>query len=292
MLRSLAIALPFAAALVAIVPQAASSQALSGPTEPPLAERAPHLDEMLRTLRIFEIIEVMSAEGVAGAQALEDDMFPGEGGAAWAAQANRIHGTDRMIGLFEDAFPVDAVTEEEAARATAFFTAEPGATIAEAELATRRAFLDPVIEEAAGEAFRAAVVEEDPRLDLLTGFIDANDLVERNVSGALNSNFAFYRGLADGDAFEVEIPEDLMLNEVWGQEAQLRRDTVEWLYSFQLAAYSGLSDADLEAYIAFSETEAGQALNAALFAAFDVMFEQLSYELGQSAAVFIAGEDA
>jgi hypothetical protein len=122
---------------------------------------------------------------------------------------------------------------------------------------------------------------EDPRIDLLTDFIETNDLVERNVSGALNSNFAFYRGLSDGGAFEVEIPEELMLAEVWGQEPELRRDTIEWLYSFQLSAYSGLEDADIEAYTAFSATDAGAALNAALFAAFDTVFNQLSYELGE-----------
>jgi hypothetical protein len=55
----------------------------------------------------------------------------------------------------------------------------------------------------------------------------------------------------------VEIPEELMLSEVWGQEPELRRDTIEWLYSFQLSAYSGLSDADIEAYTAFSATDAG-----------------------------------
>jgi hypothetical protein len=41
-----------------------------------------------------------------------------------------------------------------------------------------------------------------------------------------------------------------------------------------------------------SETQAGAALNAALFAAFDRVFNQLSYELGVAAAGFIVGEDA
>jgi hypothetical protein len=79
-----------------------------------------------------------------------------------------------------------------------------------------------------------------------------------------------------------------MLAEVWGQEPELRRDTIEWLYSFQLSAYAGLQDADIEAYSAFSATPAGANLNAALFAAFDEVFNQLSYELGEAAAGFIA----
>jgi hypothetical protein len=235
---------------------------------------------------------IMATEGVEAAMSLEADMFPDNGGAPWALEANRIHGADRMIALFEDAFPVDLMSEAEVAQVTAFFTAEPGIGIAAAEVAGRRAFLEPGVEELANDAFREAVTEEDPRIDLLTDFIEANDLVERNVSGALNSNFAFYRGLSDGGAFEVEIPEELMLAEVWGQEPELRRDTIEWLYSFQLSAYAGLQDADIEAYSAFSATTRRGALNAALFAAFDEVFNQLSYELGEAAAGFIVGEDA
>lgn len=258
----------------------------------PLAERAPEVVEMLETLRIYEILEVMAREGVDAAETLEADMFPGEGGAAWIAAANRIHGADRLTRLFEEAFPVDGITPEQTAQVTAFFSADPGRTIAEAELTARSVFLEKGVEEAANAAFRDAVEDGDPRLDILTDFITVNDLIERNVTGALNSNFAFYRGLVDGGAFEVDLPEDLMLNEVWGQEAELRRDTIEWLYSFQLFAYDSLSDADLEAYVAFSETEAGAALNTALFTAFDAMFEEVSYDLGAAAARFVAGEDA
>ncbi|MDG4648816.1 hypothetical protein P6F26_10210 [Roseibacterium sp. SDUM158017] len=292
MSRSLILATSIAVALAGAVPVASGAQTMPGASLPPLSERAPHVEEMLEALHLYEVLAIMASEGIEAARTLEADMFPGEGGAAWSAEAHRIHGEDRMTGLFEDAFPLDALSEEEVAQVTAFFTAEPGARIADAEVEARRAFLDPRAEDMANAAFRAAIAEGDPRIELLTGFIEANDLVERNVAGALNSNFAFYRGLADGGAFEVEIPEDLMLSEVWAQEPQLRRDTIEWLYSFQLSAYDDLSDSDLEAYVAFSGTEAGQALNAALFAAFDTMFEQLSHELGDAAAGFIAGEDA
>ena len=130
-----------------------------------------------------------------------------------------------------------------------------------------------------------------PRLELLEAFNDANSLVDLNVAGALNSNFAFYRGLADGDAFEIDLPEDIMLAEIWGQEPEIREETVLWLYSYQLMAYDELSDADVQAYIDLSESPAGQALNRALFAAFDAMFEAVSYDLGAAAALFVAGEE-
>lgn len=280
-----------AAATPVLAPQRADAQARPDSVGTAMPDRAPHVVEMLEALRLYEILGIMATEGVEAAMTLEADLFPGEGGAPWAAEANRIHGTDRMIGLFEAAFPVDRMSEAQVAEVTAFFTSEPGRSIAAAEVAGRRAFLEPGVEDLANEAFLEAISAEDPRLDLLTEFIETNDLVERNVSGALNSNFAFYRGLSDGGAFEVEIPEELMLAEVWGQEPELRRDTAEWLYAFQLSAYAGLADADIEAYVALSETEAGEALNAALFSAFDTVFNQLSYELGVAAAGFIAGQD-
>ena len=203
MFRKLFAALPVAALLLggalAMAPDRARAQ---GAPAAPLAERAPHVVEMLEALRLYEILGIMATEGIEAALTLEGDLFPGAGGAAWAAEANRINGADRLTELFEDAFPVDLMAEAHAAQVTEFFTAEPGARIAAAEVAGRRAFLEPGVEELANEAFREAVAEEDPRVDLLTEFIETNDLVERNVSGALNSNFAFYRGLSDGGAFE------------------------------------------------------------------------------------------
>jgi hypothetical protein len=56
-------------------------------------------------------------------------------------------------------------------------------------------------------------------------------------------------------------------------------------------AYQPLSDADLEAYIAFSRTPEGQVLNRALFAAFDALFNALSRDLGLAAARLMAGQD-
>jgi hypothetical protein len=92
---------------------------------------------MLEALRLYEILEIMATEGVEAAMSLEADMFPDAGGAPWALEANRIHGSDRMIALFEDAFPLDLMSEAEVAQVTAFFTAEPGIGIAAAEVAGR-----------------------------------------------------------------------------------------------------------------------------------------------------------
>ena len=109
--------------------------------------------------------------------------------------------------------------------------------------------------------------------------------------GAMNANLAFYRGLSESGAFPAEMTEDQMLSDVWAQEPDVRAETTDWLYPFLSLAYQPLSDDQLEAYIAFSETAAGDRLNGALFAAFDKVFTQISYDLGRAAAGQMQGED-
>jgi hypothetical protein len=92
----------------------------------PWRSARPQVVEMLEALRLYEILGIMATEGVEAAMSLEADMFPDNGGAPWALEANRIHGADRMIALFEEAFPLDLMSEADVAQVTAFFTAEPG----------------------------------------------------------------------------------------------------------------------------------------------------------------------
>ena len=82
-----------------------------------------------------------------------------------------------------------------------------------------------------------------------------------------------------------------MLAEVWGQEPDIRRDTIEWLYPFLAVAYQSLTDAELERYIAFSQTEAGHKMNAAIFVAFDAVMVKISFDLGQAAGRLMEGQD-
>ena len=107
----------------------------------------------------------------------------------------------------------------------------------------------------------------------------------------MNSNYAFYIGLLDGNAFPRRLSENEVLADVWSQEDEIRDDTTEWVYSYLLMAYQPLSDEDLEVYTAMSRTEEGRALNRALFAAFDDVFVDISRNLGIAAARFISGQD-
>jgi hypothetical protein len=288
---------PLALSLALILPWGGPAQAQSAgeaqarPQPGILAEEAPALRALFEAMNVYAVLEVVAAEGVAAAPEMEADMFPGQGGSAWPAVVASIYASDRLIEAFDAAVPVEAFDSATVARLTEFFESDTGQRIAAGELRARQAFLEPGVEEAAEERAAARAADGDPRMELLSDFIAANDLIERNVTGALNSNFAFYRGLSDGGAFETEIPEALMLSEVWGQEAELRRDSSEWLYAYQIVAYDDLTDAELQAYIDLSRTPDGQTLNAALFDAFDAVFNAVSYDLGVAAATFISGEE-
>ena len=144
------------------------------------------------------------------------------------------------------------------------------------------------VEAAARSAYEALDPESD-RAELLAEFAAINDLVDRNVTGALNANLAFYRGLTSGEGFDMT--EGEILDEVWGQEPEIRQDTTGWIFGYMTFAYETLSDDQLRAYIEMAESDAGKELNRALFAGFDAVFGDVSFEMGQATARFSVGDD-
>ena len=238
-----------------------------------------------------ENFNILAEIGVQDAAGLEDSLFPGRGGPAWRSMLEGLYEVGTLRDAFMESFPQARMSPEDTASVTAFYSTQLGQRIVDAELLAWREIARPEIEVAANEAYFRHLEEGSPRLFLLREFTQVNGFVDRNVSGALNSNYAFYRGMSDAGAYADALPEALMLNEVWGQEPEIRESTVVWLYSFQLMAYAGLSDAEVATYTAFSETRAARAFNGALFAGFDGVFEVMSYRLGTAAALFMSGEN-
>jgi hypothetical protein len=58
-----------------------------------------------------------------------------------------------------------------------------------------------------------------------------------------------------------------------------------------MLAYGPLSSEVLGDYIDLSQTEAGKAMNRALFEGFDIMYEDISYALGLAVARQMQGQD-
>ncbi|RHZ90952.1 DUF2059 domain-containing protein [Cereibacter sphaeroides] len=243
-------------------------------------------------LRIGDVIAVMREEGLEYGSSLEAELFPERGGSRWRAVVGLIYDTESMRKRFDAAFEAEVAQDPEAiGQMFDFFASDIGQRILQLEIEARRALLDEAAEEAAKVAVEEMSARNDPRLELLREFAEANDLIELNVVGALNSNLAFYRGMADGSAFEQPMSEEDMLADVWSQETDVRRETEAWLFPYLAVAYGSLSDAELKDYIAFSKTPAGRKLNAATFRAFDAVFSAISRDLGRAAARQMQGED-
>ncbi|MEY1555918.1 hypothetical protein AB3Y40_09815 [Yoonia sp. R2331] len=248
------------------------------------------VEALFDALGLPEMMQIMREEGVNYGAEIGEDLFDGRASVEWTNIVSGIYDADAMQTVVLEGLTT-ALEGDDVDAMIAFFSGEPGQTIIGLELSARRALLDETVEEAAKEVATEAMLDNTDRYQKVRSFIEINDLVETNVVGAMNSNYAFYTGLMDGGALPQELTEDQVLNDVWSQEPEIRVNTTEWVYSFLMLAYQPLSDADLDAYIAFSETEAGQDLNAAMFAAFDGMFEDISRALGLGSAQFMTGQD-
>ncbi len=246
--------------------------------------------DLYDALSMSEIIGVMRQEGMAHGSEIEADLFPGRGGDAWRALLDRIYDQGRMEEAVISRFGSE-LSDVDIHPLLGFFDGELGQRIIEFEVGARMALMDEQVEEASKAALHAMRNDNSAKYELLVDFVEANDLVESNVMGAMNSNYAFYVGLMDGNAFPRELTEADILDDVWAQEEEIRADTEEWLYTYLGLAYQPLSDEDLEAYIALSRSAEGRALNRALFAAFDQMYNAISHDLGVGAAGFMAGQD-
>ena len=274
-------------ALSITLPQRAQAQA-----QPAEVGHAAAIKAFSQALMIGDVLDVMRAEGIAHSAELSDSLFPGENAAAWAALVSMIYDTSKMHSRFDAALAVAIGDDIETLKAAqVFFASDLGQRIMTLEIAARRTLLDKAAEATAEESWAGLVADKAARADQIIRFSSANDLIESNVMGALNANLAFYRGLSGAGGFGDGIPEDEMLAEVWGQEPDIRRDTTDWLYPFLSLAYQPLTDAELDRYTAFSETDVGRKINAAIFVAFDAVMVAVSVDLGQAAGRLMAGQD-
>ena len=243
-------------------------------------------------MKIGGVMDAMRAEGLDYAKTLEEQMFPGKGGVQWQTAVDLIYDPATMRKNFDAALSAELVAEQDAvARMAEFFGSDLGQRILTLELASRAALMDADTKEAAKVTVDDMTAAKDPRLQIYTKFEQTNDLIESNVAGGLNANLAFFHGMAEAGGFAKDMSEDEMLAEVWSQEADVRMQSGEWLYSYMVLAYQPLSDADMAAYQAFSETAEGKILNRATFVAFDKLFTAISHDLGRAAAQQMLAQD-
>ncbi|KAF0115713.1 MAG: hypothetical protein FD150_873 [Rhodobacteraceae bacterium] len=273
--------------------------ALVGLAPPVVAETAvdqtqneASVDRLGEVMQLDALFSVLREEGLSYGDTLEADMFPSGGGAEWRQAVSDIYDVARLRGKFDAALK-GALGDDPAVltEIEAFFASDLGQRIVGLEIEARRAFLDSKAEEAAQVAADDAAAARDPKVGLIRRMIEAADLLEMNVAGSMSGNLGFMTGMAGTGAYGRDMPQDQIVSDIWAQEDQVRADTSTWLHAYLGLAYTPLSEAELETYVAFWESPAGKLLNAALFTAFDAAFRPVSFELGQAAGRAMQGRD-
>lgn len=243
---------------------------------------------LVDVLKLREAAEILRVEGLNYAQELDGEMLDGQAGAGWHLQVETIYDAGRMVEgvrrALEEEMQGPAVEQT-----ITFFSSDLGTRIVELENAARQALGDQTIEDAARGRYLELSEAPSERLRSVIALAEAGDMINRNVTSAMNANYQFMRGLAVGGA--IQATEEEILADVAADIDEISEDTTSWLLGFFLLAYDPLSDDELATYLAFSQTDAGIALNRALFAGFGKAYEDISFALGQAVALNMKAEE-
>ena len=245
-------------------------------------------DGLMAAARVDALMQIVATEGARHGMGLEAALFPGEGGESWARRVSAIQAPARLTHHLAEALRQELSAED--ARAARRFLAGPiGARVVAREVEARRDMLDS---DTVAEAERVAAGQaESPREALIAEMIAALDLVTINVTGGMNANYAFYRGLGDGGGLREGMTDADVLAIVRAQEEEIRASVGAWLHNYLSLAYAPLTDAELRGYLEFTRSAPGRRYMAAMFQGFGRVFEATSYELGRAAAEFMTHED-
>jgi hypothetical protein len=238
-------------------------------------------------LKVAELIDIMRIEGADYAETLNVEMLNGQGGSVWANQVDGIYNAQRMSEVVRAGLA--KLSEDHLRQINQFYASETGSKVMDLEVAGRLALMQDDLKILAQDAYEIALAENPETLDPVHTIERVGDMVERNVTAALTANYRFYLGMVDGGAFDST--EDEILKEAWSQEDSVRLDTKIWLFSYLMLSYQPLNDTEMAALVAFVQTPAGRALNAAIFDGFGTMYADTSYALGRAVALNMVGSD-
>jgi hypothetical protein len=254
----------------------------------PAAFADARLTVLVDVLRLREAAMILRDEGLSYAENLNGDMLGGAGGAAWRQQVDAIYDPEKMVEMVRRDLKI-SVDGAARGQTIAFFGSALGDRIVRLENSARAAIQNPDIEAAARARYDEIAGSDDARLALIRQMVEQGDMINRNVTSAMNANYQFMRGLVQGGALEMS--DDDILRDVAQSVDALTEDTTAWLYGFMLLAYSPLSTDELTTYVGFSTSAAGQALNGALFDGFGKAYEDISYALGRAVALNMTAQD-
>ena len=244
-------------------------------------------EDLSRAYLLPELFEIMAAEGRSSVLAEGAVPLEGRALADFERDVARIYDQHTMHDAFVDSLMKEmAATPEVLRDALEFAQTDLGKRVLRLEVSARDALLDDEVDEIARLALHDARearpdTAASDRLAMIRDRVDANDLVELNVSLGLNTSFAYYQGMMAENAVNGLDAEQLLFL-VWAQEPEIRADIEDWIESYFMMAYKPLNDDELAAYIAYVSTPLAQAFNRAMFRAFESLFNGISLDVGRA----------
>ena len=248
------------------------------------------IDTLLQALAVPERIEIIREEQLSISNSPEFPELPLGPKALWGMALSAIYDTDLLYEKVRRDFSL-AVQQEDIDAMLAFYTSDQGAKIVGLEISARRSFLDDAIEESSKASAAAARMDNTQRYQMIMEFVALNHLIDLSVSEWLNFRHAYMTGLHSGGKFASDITVETLLGNSQEQEIAFRSYVTDHIYALYFLAFQSLSDEELAGYIAFSNTEAAQAMNGALFAAFGLMYDETAQASGLAYSRFVYGQE-
>lgn len=240
------------------------------------------VDALIQALDLRTMAEVLEQSATEGALAMDGDWLNGQGGAHWQDRVGSIIRPGRYLEGFRAAVARD-LTPEQIEDLLAFYEAPLGQLAVSLESSANVAMRDPGIEAHAMETVAQMWQAEDPALKQIAEYDDILKLTERNTAATLAANLSFFRGIKDvGGAEWIKSLGGSIEEIVWAEEALIRDQAQDWLWAFLNLAHGPLSQADKDAYFAFSRGPASQDLNTAIFEGYAAVNGQIMYEIGRA----------
>lgn len=244
--------------------------------------RAASAQDVSRAYLLPELFEIMASEGRNSV--LADGAIPLQGRALadFERDVARIYDHDTMHDAFLATLTADLDSAPDVVQdALEFAQTDLGKRVLRLEISAREALLDDEVDQIARMTLEEARTDPAQRLEMIRARVDANDLIELNVSLGLNTSYAYYQGMLSENAVNGLDSEQLLFL-VWAQEPEIRADIEDWIESYFMMAYQPLSDDELQAYIDYVSQPLAQAFNRAMFRAFDALFTDISIAVGRA----------
>lgn len=251
------------------------------------AGQAADVQALYDALRLDEIADIIHQEGIEQIDVYAENYVGPRSASQFAQQAQSIFARDDIQSTLLQG--LETLDPDHMATALEYFTSAQGALFAGLETTARAAISDDAVEEQAKQMVTQAQDSDPSRIALLEQSIETLKMVDYNIQAAQESQYSFLIELAQAEVIDFSQGEILAL--IAEDQGALTEMVQEWLLAFTYMAYSPVSDDDLQGYIDFQSSDAGQALNQSLFDAFRVMDVAQSQKMGRLVASFMAAQE-